>query len=210
MNVADIKRRVTNILGDDAKLIFEDADLVDFMNDAQVDICRKTDILRGTSVINVIGGTEFYPLPIDFIEIQRATYNGNKLYKTTWQEIDLFDPGKDSSQTSGVPDHYHREGNQIYLYPIPSSSSTGGLKVYYSRTPTALVGDTDVPEIPLSMHEDIVIRMVARGHEQVEDFQASQVKSTEYNNAIALSQEQSQEGTDEYYPVIRDIDASSY
>lgn len=206
MNVGDIKRRATNLLGDDAKLVFEDPDLIDFINDAQVDLCRKTDILRGTAIINVVAATEFYALPVDFIEIQRVTLNGNKLRKTTWQEIDLFDPNKDVSVPAGTPSYYHREGNQIYLYPVPSTSVTGGLKVYYSRTPTAVAIDTDTPEIPLSMHEDLVIRVIAKGHEQVEDFVASQQKLAEYDKAITLSQEQAQEGTDESYPSVRDTE----
>jgi hypothetical protein len=187
-------------------LVFEPTDLLDFMNDAQVDIARKTDILRTSTAINVVNGTEAYPMPVDFIEVQRVTLSGNKLYKTTWQEIDLKDPYKDSGPTLGVPTTYHREGNQIYLYPIPNSSITGGLKIYYSKTPIVLVNDNDIPEIPLSMHEDICIRVIARGHEQVEDYQASTAKATEYNNAISFSQEQAQEGTDEYYPLIRDTE----
>lgn len=206
MNVGDIKRRATNMLGDDAKLVFEDADLLDYINDAQVDLARKTDILRGTSTINVVTGTESYALPIDFIEIQRVTYLGAKLRKTTWQEIDLFDPDKDMPGGGGVPTHYHREGILIYLYPVPSASATGALKVYYSKTPVVLAGDADLPEIPLSMHEDLVLRVVGKGHEQVEDFQASLSKMTEYEKAITLSQEQAQEGTDESYPHIRDLE----
>jgi Family of unknown function (DUF6682) len=206
MNVGDIKRRATNILGDDAKIVFEDPDLLDFINDAQVDLCRKTDILRGTATINVVAATEFYALPVDFIEIQRVTLSGNKLRKTTWQEIDLFDPNKDVAGPAGVPSYYHREGNQIYLYPIPSTSITGGLKVYYSRCPTVLAGDTDVPEVPLSMHEDLVLRVISKGHEQVEDFVASQNKLAEYDKAVSLSQEQAQEGQDEVYPSVRDTE----
>jgi hypothetical protein len=132
--------------------------------------------------------------------------NGNKLRKTTWQEIDLFDPNKDVAGPAGVPDYYHREGNQIYLYPIPSASATGGLKVYYSRCPAPVAVDADTPEIPLSMHEDLVLRVIAKGHEQVEDFVASQNKLAEYDKAVTLSQEQAQEGTDEVYPSVRDTE----
>jgi hypothetical protein len=211
MNVGDIKRRATNMLGDDAKLVFEDVDLMDYINDAQVDLCRKTDILRGTLLLAINAGVESYALTSDVIDIQRVTYNGTKLYKTTWQEIDLFDPSKDitglaGAGGAGVPTHYHREGMNIFLYPIPNFTQNASLRVYYSRTPAVLAIDTDTPEIPLSMHEDLVLRVVGKGHEQVEDFQASLSKMTEYDKAITLSQEQSQEGSDESYPVVRDTE----
>jgi hypothetical protein len=191
-------------------LVFEAADLIDYINDAQIDICRKTDMLQGALTQNVQAGVEIYTLPVDFIEVQRVTYNGTKLYKTTWQEIDMLDPGKDQLTTEGVPDHYYRRGNTLYLYPIPATSVTNALKVYYSRTPVVLANDTDTPELPIAMHEDICIRVIARGHEQVEDFQASQVKANEYNSAIAMSIEQAQEGSDESYPMIRDIEGQVY
>jgi len=201
---------VTNALGDDAKLVFEDPDLIDYINDAQVDICRKTDILHGSSTISTLSGVEAYQLPADFIEVQRVTYSGNKLYKTTWQEVDMLDPGKDAGPTSGVPDHYYRWGNMLYLYPIPSSGSTTALKIYYSRTPVPVASDSDTPEIPMAMHEDIVIRVIARGHEQVEDFQASAAKSSEYNTAVSMTIEQAMEGNDESYPLIKDTEGQYY
>lgn len=206
MNVADIKRRVTNALGDDAKLIFEDPDLIDMINDAQVDICRKTGFLTNDTSISLLKGTQGYPLPDDCIEVLRATYQNNKLYKTTWQEVDMLDPGKDTQTTLGVPDHYYIIGNTIYFYPPPSAGSILSVHVLYTRTPTALANDTDNPELPLAFHEDIVIRCVARGHEQVEDFQASAAKASEYNTAISLTIEQARNANDESYPYVRDIE----
>jgi Family of unknown function (DUF6682) len=210
MNVGDIKRRVTNILGDDAKVVFEDADLLDYINDAQLDICRKTGMLPEFSQVSPISGQENYILPANCIEVLRATYKGAKLYKTTWQEVDMISPMKDTGTSQGAPSHFYVIGNTIYFYPCPVTSEIGTIKLTYSTVPTVLTIDTDVPQIPLAYHEDICLRVIAKGHEQVEDYQASQAKTAEYNAAVSLTQEQSQEGSDESYPVIRDIESQYY
>lgn len=210
MNVADIKRRVSNQLGDDAKIVFEDVDLVDMINDAQVDICRKTGILVSEQLFSLSTITPSWPLPADCIEVLRVVRDGQKLYKTTWQEVDQTDPGKDAGNTRGVPDRFYTMGNKITFYPYPSSNSTNNIRVIYSCTPTILVNDTDIPDIPLAFHEDIVIRVCARGHELVEDFQASAAKASEYNNSIALTQSQAFAVSDESYSYIRDTEGAQY
>ena len=137
MNVADIKRRVTNTLGDDAKVVFEDADLLDYINDAQLDICRKTGMLPDFLFISPIGGQESYVLPANCIEALRVTYKGSKLYKTTWQEVDMIDSSKDTGQSNGVPSHFYVIGNTIYFYPCPLSTETSTIKLTFSTVPSS-------------------------------------------------------------------------
>jgi hypothetical protein len=204
VNVADIKRRVTNVLGDDAKLIFEDADLLDMINDAQVDLCRKTGMLSSNLASDAVANKANYDLPLTAIEVKRVTFKGTRLIKTTWQELDMIDPGRDN--TTGTPTHFYVDGTDVYLYPTPSTLFAAALNIFYTRIPTVLVNDTDSLEVPVAYHEDIVTRVIARGHEQVEDFQAAQVKVTEYNQAITLAQEQMMDSTEDSYSYIRDTE----
>ena len=210
MNVGDIKRRVTNVLGDDAKIVFEDPDLIDMINDAQVDICRKTGLLSSEQLYSLSTVTTSWALPPDCIEILRVVMDGKKLYKTTWQEVDMLDPSKDSGATRGTPTCFYTIGNKIWFYPYTSQNTTNNIRLVYTCTPTILVNDTDTPDIPIAYHEDIVIRVIARGHELVEDFQAAAAKASEYNNAITLTQEQSRDVADESYPYVRDIESQYY
>jgi hypothetical protein len=204
MNVGDIKRRASNLLGDDAMLVFETADLLDMINDAQMDICRKTGFLTGTDNFDGVKGTEKYDLQASCIEVKRVTWQGSRLIRTTWQELDMIDPARNTTQ--GTPTKFYVDGDQIGLYPVPSTTTTLAVSVQYSRCPIALSSDTQTPELPLAFHEDIVTRVVARGHEQVEDFQASQAKATEYNQSITLTQQQLMDGTEETYSYIRDTE----
>lgn len=208
MNVGDMKRRISNSLGDDAKVVFEDVDMLDYINDAQMDICRKTGFLQGTKSMSVLKGQDYYDLPTDVIEVQRVTLNWTRLVRTTWQELDMLDPSRDTGQSAGVPDHFWVNGNIIGVYPPPAKDylTPNGMWIYYSCTPTVLVNDNDIPELPLAFHEDIVLRVIAKGHEQVEDWQASQGKLSEYDKSITLTQAQLMDGSEETYPYIRDTE----
>jgi hypothetical protein len=211
LNVGDIKRRVSNQLGDDSLVVFEGPDLVDIINDVQTDIVRKTHCLYTTSLISTVSGTEDYPVPVDLIEIDRVTYQGTKLRQTTFQELDQYDPDRDTTTSSsqGIPSHFHVEGNRLFLYPVPSTSVANAVKIGYTKSPATLVIDGDVPEIPTYMHEDIVVGVIARGREQVEDYQAAISKMSEYNQRVSLSVEQAESGSDESYPAVRDIETES-
>jgi hypothetical protein len=210
MNVGDIRRRANNMLGDDAMVVFEALDMVDMINDAIVDICRKTGVITAIMALPTTASKEMYDVPTDAIEIKRITYKGTRLIRTTWQELDMIDPSRQPATgnpgTLGEPTKFYVDGNFFGLYPIPSVSTAPGLQIWYTQIPALVVNDTDIPGIPIAVHEDIVTRVIARGHELVEDYQAAQSKAAEYNQSITLTQQQLMDSTEETYPYIRDTE----
>lgn len=209
MNIGDIVRRVQNQLGDEAGVVIERGDILDYVNDAQTDISRRTDILRTTTTIPVVAGTEAYSLPITFISSKRVTWDGVALQSIAPEEIDVLDPNKDvaSTTSSGPPSYFWITGNSIHLYPIPNATAPSSLKVTHSKTPTVLVADTDEPDIPVHMHEDLVRYAIARSREQIEDYQAAVSVMAEYEKRVASSSEQAQNQESDSYPAVRDIEA---
>lgn len=210
MNVGDIKRRVGNILGDDAGVYIEPVDIVDLANDGQIDIVRRTGILRTTAFISSIAGTAEYPLPADFILAKRATWMLTRLAKTTIEELDVLDVNKDVANNTDTPQYYYISGNKLGLYATPVASVANAVKVTYVRTPVVLVGDADVPEIPVHMHEDIVRYCIMRAREQEEDYYLLQSSTADYEKRLGLSEDQANAGEASSYPAIRDIDVGMY
>lgn len=45
------------------------------------------------------------------------------------------------AETDGTPQYYDKLGNSVVLYPATNYNSTGGLKVYFQRTPSYFVYD---------------------------------------------------------------------
>lgn len=208
MNLADMKRRIQNIMGDDSGVFFEAVDLADLCNDAQMDIVRKTEILRTTSTISTIANQAEYALPADFIVEKRVTYLNLKMKKTTIDEIDDWLDSKDDPTTAGTPSFYYLVGNKIGFYPTPVGAVANPIRVSYVKAPATLAADVDIPEIPVHMHEDIIRYVIARAREQSEQFDVAQVIMNDYDKRLGLSKDQAQNMAAATYPVVRDYDST--
>lgn len=208
LNFLEIKKRVRNIVGDEAGVFIEDEELGYYVNDGYYDMCRRTKLLRSISTINIVNGTSEYVLPAGFINEKRVTINNLRIRKTTIESIDTMDPSKDDPAIKGDPMFYYFRGLFLGLYPTPIASITGGMKLDYVRLPAAvLAADGDIPELPADMHEDIVVYAIARCREQSEDFQVAQTKMAEYAGRANISTEQAQNLADTTYPSIRDVES---
>ncbi len=207
MNAADLRRRIQNIMGDDSGVFFETVDLYDLCNDAQMDIVRKTEILRTTSTISTIANQPEYALPADFIVEKRVTYLNTRMKKTTIDVVDDWLDSKDDPSTASTPTFYYIVGNKIGFYPTPVGAVANPIKVTYVKAPVALAADGDIPEIPVHMHEDIVRYALGRAREQSEQFEVAQAIMNDYDKRLGLSKDQAQSTAATTYPVIRDYDS---
>lgn len=208
MNLLQLKRRVRNIVGDEAGVFIEDEELLDYLNDGYYDMARRTKLLRDVSAINTVAGTAEYPLPAGFILEKRVTFNSTRIKKTTVEMIDQIDREKDLASNTGTPFNYYIWGLKLGLYPTPDQTEVGKLKLYYTRLPLVVLAvDADIPELPTDMHEDIVRYAVARCREQAEDYEVATSTMGEYTQRAAVSTEQAQNQTDTSYPAVRDIDS---
>jgi hypothetical protein len=208
MNAADLRRRIQNIMGDDSGIFFETVDLYDLCNDAQMDIVRKTEILRTSAQISMIAAQPEYPLPVDFIVEKRVTYQGIRMKKTTIEEIDDWMDAKDDPSTAGNASFYYIVGNKIGFYPTPVGAVANAVRVTYVKAPVLLAADVDIPEIPVHMHEDIIRYVLGRAREQSEQFDVAQAIMGDYDKRLGLSKDQAQSQAAASYPVIRDYDSN--
>lgn len=202
MNVEDIKTRVFRQFGDESGAQIDESDIIRWVNDAQIDIVRRTEILQkeGT-IIPVLTGTDEYDPPVDFMFPRRATLDGVLLQRTTVEEMDMYQGNREADGMSGLPDRYYIRGLKFVLYPVPESD--GDLVVLYVRQPTAVTAVGDVPEIPLYMHEDIVRYCLQRAKELNEDFDQADRIGADYEQRTNKAREESQSPHGDSYPAVR-------
>lgn len=125
----------------------------------QVDDTGAADLPIGIS--NLVSGQQDYSFASDVLTVSKV------LVKDTagnWNElvpVDIQENNRASksiwelpSNNAGVPRHYDKFANSVFLDPIPNYASTGGLKVVFSRNFTKFVsGDTTAtPGIPSIFH----------------------------------------------------------
>lgn len=167
-------RRLVNATSND----WAESDLVVDLNDALADIWVRIKAARGVleyddtnytdlpaSTFNLTANTATYKITDDqnsneIITIHKVqVLDGN----SKWVDVPRNKIGEGSqsglldisTNTQSVPDFYYEVGATIYFSPIPSTSRTNGVKVWYDRAPKLLVvgGTTFEPGIPSVYHK---------------------------------------------------------
>lgn len=202
MNLGELTSRVQRQFGDEAGVQITAGDIRNWLNDAQVDIVRRTDVLQASLKTDVVANQPDYAVPNNFVKIRRVTVNGNLIRPTQLEHLDQLNPGRDNETTS-IPNWYYTWGNSIYLYPTPSARSTLGLEIYYIRTPLVLNAPTDIPEIPAYMHEDLLRFALARAKELDEEEASAQRLMADYGDRMAQSSWEASNQQTDSYPAVR-------
>ncbi len=197
--------RVQHLFGDLSESQVDIPFITAMLNDGQVDVARKTGILKKHVQTNAVIADGSYAVPEDFILIQRATYDGRKLTKTSLEEVDALNPVYDNGENTGTPNHYYVYGRTVFLSPLPSASGAGNLDLWYIKTPTPLVLTTDVSELPITYHEDVVRYALARCKELDEEMESAQMIMGDYEVRMINSMSESHDPYEDSYPAVRSL-----
>lgn len=116
---------------------------------------------------DITSGTQYVTLPMSdkILKIKRAeiTFDGTNWYRATPIDINEYGGTSDSATIANnfsiSQPFYDVHGNYVYLYPIPSSTVTGGLKLWVTREIDAFTSadTTQEPGIDEPFHEMIAV-----------------------------------------------------
>lgn len=202
MNLTEIITRVQRSFGDESGAQITTADIIRWANDAQVDIVRKTGLTNQHRETDVVLDDGSYALPDNFMQMIRVTLNGKVLPNRSLHDLDLTSSEIDTA-ASGTPHAYYIWDNVIYLYPKPSAASVGGLDIWYVSRPATLEDVSDIPEVPIHMHEDIVRYCLARAKELDDDLEGAQVIMGDYETRLGQAVYESTSQPNDSYPAVR-------
>jgi hypothetical protein len=198
MDTADLVRKVQRTFGDDDQIFILVDDIIDWANDAQMQIARETDCftLKDTFVAN----TDSWPFPSDFLKVRRVTYGDVPLTKVDIEALDAIFPvaAKDST-----PHFYFFSERTLTLYPAAVNTDSTVVTVYYSGQPVTLINEATQLTVPLQYHEDVVRFCVARAHERNENYRGMEIAMAEFNSRVAQRVEDQNQPEDSY-SIIRD------
>lgn len=202
MNVTEVIRKTGKRFGDSANVMILQADFIDFINEAQLQILRETNILTGSTTGAAY--TAFLTglaLPTDLIEILRVLYNGIPLPKIEIESIDAL--GINVADHIDGPTYYYLVNNTMKLYPGARSGDTTVVTVEYSKTPAQIATTADPLTVPIVYHEDVVDWCVMRCHEVNQNYKAQEIALQEFHSNVGnrLDEAKVRDGT---YPTIRD------
>lgn len=202
MNLGSIKRRVLGAMGDLNNALITAQLVVDWANDAQYDIARKTECIEDDDEISVITGLDNYAVDhLQLIRITTAELNGFPLTPTTREHLSTLDPYRHVNESNENPRLFYVWGSELWLYPSPVEDNP--LHLWYYRLPAPLELDADVPEIPLHMHEDIVTYCKARAKELNEEEDESRQLMSAYEMSLVGAKDEVNNPINDSYPAVR-------
>lgn len=203
MLVSDIKRRVKRAFGDESGSQITDTDIIDWINDAQIEICRSNDVIQVIGTIATTINVGLYSLTAlaDILKLVTVKYDGMTLKGMTQQEADEFISTYDQGVLgTGIPQYFWIFAGKITLYPVPSQVKN--LSIYYIRKPLAVAIDADIPEIPVQYHTQIVDYCIARSRQQDNDVNGYLTKMTEFKGNVKESAIDEDWVSQQFYPNI--------
>lgn len=199
MNLADVRLRVKKTFGDEAQVQINDSDIVRWVNDAQRHIISSNELLlQKIATADVIATQQDYALPSDLFMLRSISMKSGSistyypLQGSNQADFNALLGGWDTNTISqGIPAYYHVFANILKLYPIPQTTVTAGLKLFYTRYPTDLSIDTDVIDLPLAYHNTVVDYCLQQAYELDEDWNA--VKSKQEQVELSLHRNKGRE-----------------
>lgn len=205
MIAQNIFTRVRSQFGDATGIQVSDQDIFDWINNAQRDIAYASNLIETRAIADVRAGQSDYTLPTDQLTIINIRYRGTTLQPMSIQERDTYIQDADNSvvnATLSTPTKYWIFANTITLYPTPDTSEQSALRAYYTRAPNKVTLVTDDLELPVAFHNTILDRVLQWCHEKDENWQAAQIKKTDYQTSVAKLAEDAQYDEHESYPSI--------
>jgi hypothetical protein len=208
MNVQDVVNRVKRTFGDEAGVQITDADLIRWINDAQLQIGLANEgLLEATATANVVQNQADYAVPTDMSVLRSMAFKGFRVKYMSFAEfneyIDGFKaaPGV-SPYGPGIPEIFTIWNNTITLFPKPQESVTGGLTIYYVRQPTTVTTLADNLTVPLQYHNAVVDYCLTQAYELDEDLQKASYNKGKFDETMMKLQDRNKWISQEYYPRI--------
>ncbi len=135
---------------------YTDAILDAWINEAQREVVNLTWCVETSTSYVLAAATTYYALPTDFIAAKLVTFKDARQqvieldeysFRKVYQEEADFE-----LSSAGAPDHYFirypgdsDDNLEISYVPVPTTQSTGTVKVWYVYAPADLSSDADVP-----------------------------------------------------------------
>lgn len=188
----DIASAVRRQFGDESSVQVTDADIIRWINQGQLDICRRHRLLKGVVVTNVVANQGDYTIPNDVLFVQQLLVNGQPVDYRSYEEASAYILENDPNRIStGQPDIWYEWAGTYSFWPVPDASTAGtsNLKLVYVKAPVDVVALTDNLATPNTYYTQLLQYVMSQAHEMDEDWTAAQVKSQQYESALNANQE---------------------
>ena len=120
-------------------------DVVDLLNEGLNNIAAMST-KTATLTYELDADTDSVPFPEDMLKLVNVYWSDDKVeLEASLEKMPKTFLDDDDEEYTGTPIYYYVEDGRIVVRPIPNEDEN--LYVVYTRQPTVMVEDTDVPDI---------------------------------------------------------------
>lgn len=210
MIVSDVITRIRRKFGDEAAVQVQDADVIRWINDGQIEIVKRNDgALQKTAFVNLVANQSSYTLPTDLLLLRTLRYIYSDMtsyrflkYVNMQQLDDVMDGWDGTTYTAGSPTMFTMFEGKALLFPTPDRSNTNGLKVLYNQKPTDVVTTSDALGLPLIYHNTIEQYCMWQASLLDEDHEPALMYRSAFIDDISLLQDDETRDATATYPTI--------
>jgi len=170
---------------------YDTTEVKEYINDTQADIFNeyRLNFMEAsqtyTTVANVADITNGVGLPANYqIAIDLLNTTGGQQMLIPYRDISYLDEVSTSLTSGSAPVFWYMYANTINIYPTPTTVMT--VKLRYYKMPTLLVSDSDVPELPDSFKEILVLGAAARVLQVKDNYDQAAILKRDYARQLMM------------------------
>lgn len=212
MNLTSLQTFVSALAGDESNVQFTTAQITQYLNWAQKEMCRRLELFQKTSTITTldsgaVDGQGGAILPADFVQELHVFWNGIKLSKSSY--ADFFNSlggsvGSDNAAYYAIQDLNATPARRMLFWPYQTAGRVGlDIDVIYTAQPPDLVAGGDVPVLPEVCHETMCLYALAKCKLQENDYNAYKMISGDYLTRMLELTSLVTEADGFSYPIVR-------
>lgn len=198
--VSDVAADLKRTFGDESGVQITDPDIVRWVNEAQIEIVSKNQILVADATTPSVANQYDYDVSaLNIQSIHSIHYSGTKLIGVSFNDFESRYLDNDPNRTqAGTPEVWARWGNSLSLYPTPSSAGDP-IKIYYYGLPTTVDQLTDMLSVPDNYYPRVLEYVLSKAYEMDENFAAADNKLNRFDsNMVGMAGDEDRPKQDTY------------
>lgn len=140
-------RQRYNAVGDN---FFPQNEIFNYIYAAQMELAQEAFCIRSVYTTSSVASQRVYDFPSLTLSIMRVEYDGQRIYPNDFIDDDALTGNNPNETVTGVPQYYQVWGSELYLRPVPSTSSLT-IKIYSYNIPDT-VTTTSTLDVPSRYH----------------------------------------------------------
>lgn len=210
LTTSDVAMRVRRQFGDDDAAQIVDSDIMNWINDAQREICVQHDLMQTVVSSATVGSQSAYLLPANILRFRRAAYQGMALEGISANQADELIPTHDLTNAQGypvgTPTHYWIYAATLNLWPAPANPGATDLIIYYTASiPDVTVLDDTLLVLPPEYHNTVVQYCMKQAYEFDANIQMLQLKTQEFQGDLDKLRGNQEWANQDVYPSITSV-----